>query len=112
MSLKPRAFYIPDFLSAFEADNIIAVARPKINVSLVGNYDAGGARSSSTRTSRNAWIGRGTNEVIDTLYRRTADFLNIDEALLVPTKNVEELQVVNYQHNQRYDSHHDWGVSG
>ena len=58
VSLEPRVFLIENFLSHFEADSIIELARPKINISQVGNYDAGGARVSSTRTSKNAWVAR------------------------------------------------------
>ena len=41
VSQEPRVFIIPNFLSDFEADTIIEHARPKIDVSQVGNYDAG-----------------------------------------------------------------------
>jgi hypothetical protein len=56
VSLKPRVFIISDFLSEFESQHIIELAKPKIAGSLVGNYDAGGARASETRTSENAWV--------------------------------------------------------
>jgi prolyl 4-hydroxylase len=36
--------------------------------------------------------------------------LNIDEKYLDRSANTEDLQVVYYEKNQRYDSHHDWGV--
>ena len=112
ISLEPRVFYIEKFLSNFEADSIIEYARPKIDVSQVGNYDAGGARVSSTRTSRNAWVQRTTSDVTETLFRRAADTLNLDETILHTNKNSEDMQVVYYQLKQKYDSHHDWGVSG
>ncbi len=38
--------------------------------------------------------------------------MQIDEKLLTRYKNAEDIQVVNYVDGQRYDSHHDWGVSG
>ena len=41
VSQEPRVFIIPNFLSDFEAETIIEHARPKIDVSQVGNYDAG-----------------------------------------------------------------------
>ena len=78
----------------------------------MGNTDSGGARISSTRTSRNAWIKRETSPITETLFRRAADVLNVDHEILRTTKNVEDMQVVYYQVNQKYDSHHDWGVSG
>jgi prolyl 4-hydroxylase len=105
-------FYIQQFLSDFEADSIVEIARPRINISYVGNYDAGGARVSSTRTSKNAWVSRQTSDITETLFLRAADLLNLDQAILVSTENAEDMQVVNYQLSQRYDSHHDWGVSG
>jgi hypothetical protein len=65
ISLAPKAFIIDNFLSDEEADAIIGIATPKIRESTVGNGDAGGARRDSTRTSFNAWLGRGTSDVIE-----------------------------------------------
>lgn len=36
---------------------------------------------------------RNTNHVTETLYRRAADILNVDEKLLHSSKNAEEMQV-------------------
>ena len=38
--------------------------------------------------------------------------MQLDESLLWPKKNVEELQVLNYKVGQEYTSHHDFGASG
>ena len=43
---------------------------------------------------------------------RAADVLRIDEKMLFTSTNAEDMQVVNYVNGQKYDSHHDWGVSG
>ncbi len=59
----------------------------------MGNYDAGGARVSTTRTSRNAWVGRASNAVTETLFRRAADLLNLDHEILYTNRNSEEMQV-------------------
>jgi prolyl 4-hydroxylase len=32
--------------------------------------------------------------------------------LLTTARNAEDMQVVHYINGQKYDSHHDWGVSG
>jgi prolyl 4-hydroxylase len=112
VSKQPKAFIIPKFLSDFEAQEIINQATPKIYESTVGNKDAGGARKSDTRTSRNAWVGRESSEVINSIYRRAADLLKIDEKMLNSNENAEEMQVVHYVNGQKYDNHHDWGVSG
>jgi len=112
VSLQPRVFVISNFLSDFEVDEIISQAKGKLASSTVGNKDGGGQRVSDTRTSRNAWVGRDTSEVIETIYLRAADLLNLDEQLLHSHANAEEMQVVRYVDGARYDSHHDWGVSG
>lgn len=111
VSLEPRVFVIPNFLSAFEAEHISKIARPRMAGSSVGDVDSG-VFSSNTRTSKNAWVGRKTTSVTESLFMRAADVLNIDEKLLTRDKNAEDMQVVHYVHGQKYDSHHDWGVSG
>jgi len=111
VSLQPRAFIIPNFLSDFEVEEIKRLAEPGMVLSQVGDV-AAGAFESGTRTSRNAWLQRETNQVTDTLFRRAADLLQVDEALLHRNRNAEDMQVVHYTHGQKYDSHHDWGVSG
>lgn len=112
ISIAPRAFIIDKFLSDFEADSIVKYCAAKVKHSTVGSRDAGGIRSSDTRTSRNTWLPRETNDVTETLFRRAADALNINEKLLTTQRNVEDLQVVHYVNGQKYDAHHDWGVSG
>lgn len=62
-------------------------------LSQVGDV-AAGAFESGTRTSRNAWLQRGTNEVTETLFRRAADLLQVDEALLHRNRNAEDMQVL------------------
>eukprot|EP00600_Ochromonadales_sp_CCMP1393_P008568 CAMPEP_0174962562 /NCGR_PEP_ID=MMETSP0004_2-20121128/4848_1 /TAXON_ID=420556 /ORGANISM="Ochromonas sp., Strain CCMP1393" /LENGTH=438 /DNA_ID=CAMNT_0016211099 /DNA_START=94 /DNA_END=1410 /DNA_ORIENTATION=- len=111
ISQEPRAFVIEKFLSAHEADEIVRLAGPKMSRSIVGD-GATGSFSSSTRTSRNGWIGRGTNEITETLFRRAAHLLNLNESILDSQNNAELMQVVHYKDGQKYDSHHDWGVSG
>lgn len=112
VSLEPRVFIIENFLSNFEANEIIRHAKSKLKESTVGNNDGGGTRASDTRTSKNAWIARNTSPILDTLYLRAADVLRIDEKMLFTSTNAEDMQVVNYVNGQKYDSHHDWGVSG
>jgi hypothetical protein len=60
------------------------------------------------RDSRTAWLARHSSAVTDTLYRRLADVLHIDESILHEQGAAESLQVVHYGIGQKYDSHHDW----
>lgn len=109
LETEPRVFQINNFLSENECDLIIDLARNKIRRSLAGNH---GGLVSNTRTSYNTWLGRKLHYVLDTLYRRAGDVLQIDEQLLYPTKNVEQLQVLHYAVGQEYTPHHDFGASG
>lgn len=111
LSVAPRAFFIPNFLSDFEASAIIQIAKPLLRGSSVGDSSAG-IFTSDTRTSRNGWVRRNTSPITQTLFKRAANLLRIDEALLNRNANVEDLQVLCYAKGQKYDSHHDWGVSG
>jgi len=43
---------------------------------------------------------------------RAADLLQVDEKMLRPSAAAEDIQVVHYSVGQKYDAHHDWGVSG
>ena len=111
-SIYPKVFTIPLFLSDFECDEIINLARPIIGESLVGERGASGAGLRSTRTSMNSWIKRETNAVTETLSMRAADLMKIDEKLLRSDLNSEELQVVHYDKTQKYDAHNDWSGAG
>lgn len=109
VSTEPKVFIIENFLSDFEIEKIIDTAKSNLNLSLVGNIETGGGTSSSTRTSKNAWVPRDSNFVTETVYKRAGDVLQIDESILTRYKNAEDLQVVNYQIGQKYDPHHDFG---
>lgn len=111
ISLAPKAYYIRNFLSDFETDEIIRLAKPDVKHSHVGDPSSG-VFESSTRTSSNAWLRRSSSVVTDTLFARAADLLRIPDSFLHDGGIVEQMQVVNYVNGQKYDSHHDWGVSG
>jgi hypothetical protein len=111
VSLLPRVFVIDHFLSDFEVEEIIKLAAPAVHQSVVGDPSTG-VLTSSSRTSSNAWIKRERTPVIHSIYSRAADLLHLDEPNLVKRRAVEDMQVVHYLHGQKYDSHHDWGVSG
>mmetsp|Transcript_15844 Transcript_15844/g.23854 ORF Transcript_15844/g.23854 Transcript_15844/m.23854 type:complete len:438 (+) Transcript_15844:133-1446(+) len=112
VSSAPRVFVVESFLSDFEAETIVRLAQSKVRESTVGSPDGGGVISSSTRTSKNAWVPRHSSPITDTISRRVADVLGLDEKILTTSHNAEDMQVVHYTGRQKYDAHHDWGVSG
>ena len=71
-----------------------------------------GIQNSDTRTSQTSWIKRKASKTTDSLFRRASDLLAVDDKKLTFEENAEFMQVVRYVNGQKYDSHHDWGVSG
>eukprot|EP00560_Eucampia_antarctica_P004543 CAMPEP_0197834052 /NCGR_PEP_ID=MMETSP1437-20131217/21024_1 /TAXON_ID=49252 ORGANISM="Eucampia antarctica, Strain CCMP1452" /NCGR_SAMPLE_ID=MMETSP1437 /ASSEMBLY_ACC=CAM_ASM_001096 /LENGTH=456 /DNA_ID=CAMNT_0043438465 /DNA_START=376 /DNA_END=1746 /DNA_ORIENTATION=+ len=121
ISCAPRVLETQNFLSDVEVDHIIAIAGAK---NLHDSTTAGGSGRSSdtkTRTSRNTWVKRNHDPIIDSIYRRAADLLRIDEALLrdrdqnefphLESKfgQAEQLQLVHYNVGEQYTAHHDFG---
>eukprot|EP00486_Rosalina_sp_Unknown_P007558 CAMPEP_0201576684 /NCGR_PEP_ID=MMETSP0190_2-20130828/22626_1 /ASSEMBLY_ACC=CAM_ASM_000263 /TAXON_ID=37353 /ORGANISM="Rosalina sp." /LENGTH=350 /DNA_ID=CAMNT_0048007831 /DNA_START=62 /DNA_END=1111 /DNA_ORIENTATION=+ len=109
ISQEPRIFVIENVMSDTEAQLIIDLASAKLVRSRAGGD---GGMEDDTRTSRTAWLDRTEHPVMDTIYRRAADLLGIDENLLYSQKNVESMQVVHYDVGQEYKAHHDFGDHG
>mmetsp|Transcript_22604 Transcript_22604/g.49071 ORF Transcript_22604/g.49071 Transcript_22604/m.49071 type:complete len:515 (+) Transcript_22604:105-1649(+) len=124
LSCAPRAFEIPNFLSDVEVDHILELAGGmKLKQSTTGQ---GGTKADNrkTRTSLNTWVNRETTPIIDAIYRRAADLLRFDEALIrhrdkgeapdtPESRNsiAEPLQLVHYGPGQEYTAHHDFGYT-
>jgi prolyl 4-hydroxylase len=115
VSVRPRAYVIDYFVSEQEANYVVDHAKEKLARSSVEMRGPNGERiDTDTRTSKNAWLGRGEKgTVTDLLYRRTADLLNVNEKTLHndhPDGVAESMQVVHYKNGALYAPHHDWGV--
>lgn len=122
VSCEPRIFEIPHFLSDVEVDHLLDIALGKHLVrSTTGLRKGAEADVSETRTSTNSWVSRYTSPIVDAIYRRAADVLLLDEALLrhrLPeelqdlrskTSLAEDLQLVHYGVGEEYTAHHDFG---
>jgi hypothetical protein len=121
LSVSPRAFEIQNFLSEEEVHHILELgAGMKLSRSTTKAGSMGTGRSDdATRTSLNSWIGRNRSPIVDVIFQRAADLLQIDEACfryrreeekhLVPgsTSSISErLQLVHYEGGQQYTPHH------
>jgi len=120
IATEPRAFLVKNFFSKAEAEAIISIAKDSLSRSSVSMHDENGNLvASNTRTSKNAWVSRGTKEttpILDRIFRRAADLLRLDEKYIhhdYPNGTTENMQVVYYGPNgAAYAPHHDWGVKG
>ncbi|KAL3792091.1 hypothetical protein ACHAWO_004922 [Cyclotella atomus] len=131
LSCAPRAFEIKEFLSQAEVDHIMYLTTGmKLHRSTTAGANGQLTKEDlerddtrNTRTSLNTWVYREKDAIIDTIYRRAADLLRIDEALLRPRGPEEQvqlkskrslaeaLQLVHYDVGQEYTAHHDFGYS-
>lgn len=127
LSIEPRIFEIEHFLSDVEVDHIIQlIQQQSLQRSMTGNNMRRG-QISATRTSRTTWLSRQTDTIINTIYLRAADVLDINEALLRQrnhhddvmyskqlddksdyTRINEDLQIVHYDIGEQYTTHHDF----
>ena len=89
----PRVFEINNFLSQTEVDHILYLTTGMSLHRSTTSGDTGEKtarnRVRETRTSLNAWVYRERDAIVDTVYRRAADLLRIDEALLRPRSRDE-----------------------
>lgn len=120
VSCAPRAFEIHNFLSDVEVDYLLDLVRHQNLVRSTTGQTNG--EVSDTRTSTTTWLSRDSDPVLNVIFRRAADVLRIDEALLrqrepgelsdvLPLshdKINEDLQVVHYDKGQQYTAHHDF----
>jgi len=125
LSVAPRAYEIRNFLSDEEVHHILELATGmKLSRSTTKAGTMGTGRTDdSTRTSLNSWIGRERSPIVDVVFRRAADLLQIDEACFRYRRDDEKqlvegsmapiserLQLVHYDVGQQYTPHHDFSV--
>jgi prolyl 4-hydroxylase len=116
-SVAPRVLEIESFLSEFECQFLIQKAKKKgLHASTV---EGASGVDTQTRSSDTAWLSRQSSPIIDNIYRRAADVLQISESLMRHASPhhdkiashhsiSEEMQLVRYQKKQEYTPHHDF----
>ena len=109
ISVKPKMFVIEDIISEAEGEMVKQLATPKLHRSGTGQASDAN-HDDETRTSKTAWIGHTAHPIIDTIFKRTADILQIDEDVL--KRNAEQMQTVFYETGQEYKAHHDFSDNG
>lgn len=90
------------FLSDEECDYLRMKAGKRLERSGVVDSATGGSVESEIRTSSGMFFERGEDAIIEAVEKRLADWT------MTPVWNGEGLQVLRYQHGQKYDSHWDY----
>ncbi|CAJ1967600.1 unnamed protein product [Cylindrotheca closterium] len=122
VSVAPRIFQIDGFLSEVEADHIIELAKRKTMRRSTTGVGAD-EQVTAIRTSETTWLPRHYSPVMDAIFKRAADALKIDEALMryrLPGEQAgadlpsrvpicEPFQVNHYPQGTEFDVHTDHG---
>ena len=103
VSWHPRAFVLHNILSPDECDQVLAIARPRMRRSTVIDSVTGESKVDPIRTSEQTFLNRGVYPIVTKIENRLARFTYL------PPYHGEDLQVLKYGYQQKYDAHHDVG---
>ncbi|GAB2210336.1 hypothetical protein Droror1_Dr00015600 [Drosera rotundifolia] len=104
VSWRPRAFVYEGFLSDEECDHLISLAKTELKRSAVADNDSGKSKLSEVRTSSGMFISKGKDAIVDRIEDKIASWT------FLPKENGEDIQVLRYEHGQKYDPHYDYFV--
>jgi len=98
----PRVILFGNLLAEEECDELIELARERIEASQVIDLQTGGNRADTARTSSGMAFRRGEPGVIDRVERRIAALLRW------PIDHGEALQLLRYRRGEEYRPHYDY----
>lgn len=104
LSWNPRAFIYKGFLSDDECDHLIKLARDKLEKSMVADNESGKSMLSEVRTSSGMFLLKAQDEVVANIEARIAAWT------FLPEENGESIQVLRYEHGEKYEPHYDYFI--
>ncbi|CAL4924889.1 unnamed protein product [Urochloa decumbens] len=102
LSWRPRAFLHKGFLSDAECDHLIALAKDKLEKSMVADNESGKSVQSEVRTSSGMFLEKKQDEVVTRIEER------ISAWTFLPAANGESIQILHYQNGEKYEPHYDY----
>ena len=106
VSRTPRLVHIKNFLSPSECEEIMALAKPKLEPSTVleqGDQTKGENKvRDSVRTSDTAWLMNKNEPIVAKVRQRVAELVHL------PMTFAEDMQVLRYDYKQHYHVHYDF----
>lgn len=97
---------IPGFLSPDECDDLIAASVDLRDSEVGGSFDVT-ALDLNVRKSKQMWYGPGANFTTDKIRKKTAELMRRTGCMSIETTNMEDVQVVRYERQGKYDAHYD-----
>ncbi|KHN42331.1 probable prolyl 4-hydroxylase 9 [Glycine soja] len=104
LSWRPRAVYFPNFTSVEVCQQIIEMAKPKLEPSKLALRKGETAESTKdTRTSSGTFISASEDKsgILDFVERKIA------KVTMIPRTHGEKFNILKYEVAQKYDSHYD-----
>nr|XP_043640261.1 probable prolyl 4-hydroxylase 7 [Erigeron canadensis] len=102
ISWHPRAFLYRNFLTDAECDHLIQLAKDKLEKSMVADNESGKSIESEVRTSSGMFLNKAQDEVVAGVESR------ISAWTFLPVENGESMQILHYEHGQKYEPHWDY----
>ncbi|XP_057491235.1 probable prolyl 4-hydroxylase 6 isoform X2 [Actinidia eriantha] len=102
ISWRPRAFIYEGFLTDAECDHLINLAKDNLEKSTVADDESGESVESEVRTSSGMFLGKAQDEVVAGIESRIAAWT------FLPEENGEAIQILHYEHGQKYEPHFDY----
>ncbi|XP_039008040.1 probable prolyl 4-hydroxylase 7 isoform X2 [Hibiscus syriacus] len=102
LSWHPRAFIYKGFLSSEECDHLITLAKDKLEKSMVADNESGESIDSEVRTSSGMFLQKAHDEIVADIEARIAAWT------FLPVENGESMQILHYEHGQKYEPHFDY----
>jgi prolyl 4-hydroxylase len=102
VSWKPRAFVYEGFLTELECDHLISLAKSELKRSAVADNLSGQSKLSEVRTSSGMFIPKAKDPIVDGIEDKISTWT------FLPKENGEDIQVLRYEHGQKYDPHYDY----
>ncbi|KAJ1427252.1 ShKT domain [Sesbania bispinosa] len=97
-----RAFVYEGFLTDLECDHLISLAKSELKRSAVADNLSGESKLSEVRTSSGMFITKNKDPIIAGIEDKISSWT------FLPKENGEDIQVLRYEHGQKYDPHYDY----
>ncbi|CAK9170020.1 unnamed protein product [Ilex paraguariensis] len=102
LSWHPMAFLYRGFLTDKECDHLVTLAKDKLEKSMVADNESGKSIESEVRTSSGMFLQKAQDDMVAGIEARIAAWT------FLPAENGESMQILHYEHGQKYEPHFDY----